>query len=68
MAYDARGVAYARKGGLDQAISDFSEAIRLNPKLAKGYSDRASAYLLKNDPDRAPAKRSTLLPNLPLHI
>jgi tetratricopeptide (TPR) repeat protein len=51
--YANRGAAYARKGDLDHAIADFSEAIRLDPKLAAGYHNRGNAYQAKSDFDRA---------------
>ena len=43
-AYHNRGVAKAKLGRFEAAIVDFTEAIRLNPKWAKAYRDRSSAY------------------------
>jgi tetratricopeptide (TPR) repeat protein len=37
------------KGDYDKAVADFSAVIRLNPKLARAYSDRGEAYRLKGD-------------------
>jgi tetratricopeptide (TPR) repeat protein len=46
------GVHYFR-GNYDQAIADYTEAIRLNPQYATAYYNRGSAYRDKNDYDRA---------------
>lgn len=40
MAYAQRGAAYAHQGELDRAISDLSEAIRLNPRMLEAYVNR----------------------------
>ncbi len=47
--------AYAAKdaGDFDQAISDYSEAIRLKPDDAIAYNNRGNAFLAKGDNDRA---------------
>ena len=42
--YYNRGVAHLRKGQNDQAISDFSMAILLNPKFVMAYNNRGLAY------------------------
>src|ERR1700722_19344142 len=34
LAYNNRGIAYADKGDLDRALSDYTAAIRLDPRLA----------------------------------
>lgn len=39
----ARGVSYRRLGKYGEAVTDFSEAIRLNPRHASAYNDRAHA-------------------------
>ena len=41
------------KGDYDKAIADFTEAIRLNPKIAKAYNNRGLAYENKGDYDKA---------------
>jgi tetratricopeptide (TPR) repeat protein len=40
---------------LDNAISDYTQAIRLNPKLAKTYYDRGLAYQAKAEKSKAEA-------------
>lgn len=45
--YVVRGRALAEKKDIDRAISDFSEAIKLDPKLATAYYNRAG--VLHND-------------------
>ncbi|MBM3552764.1 MAG: tetratricopeptide repeat protein [Alphaproteobacteria bacterium] len=48
-----RGGAYVRIANYDYAITDFDEAIRLDPKHADGYIGRALAYSRKSNYDRA---------------
>lgn len=43
-AYNTRGMIRLGKGDLDLAIADFTEAIRLNPKLAVAYDNRGAAW------------------------
>ncbi len=51
--YRKRGDDYAGKGEYDRAISDYDEAIRLNPQDAVAYYSRGFAYHYKNNQDRA---------------
>jgi len=46
-AYLKRGVAYASKGQHDQAISEFTKALEINPRYAPAYSSRGVAYTAK---------------------
>jgi hypothetical protein len=39
-----RGIIYRDKGDTHRAIADFTEAIRLNPKLAGLFVNRGLAY------------------------
>ena len=48
-----RGYVYARKGELDKAIADFTEAIRLDAEDGEAYFQRALAYARKKDMDQA---------------
>ena len=41
-AYYNRGFAYEEKGEHDQAIADYTEAIRLKPDYAEAYYNRGS--------------------------
>jgi len=52
-AYNARGAAYFAKDDFDGAIADYSEAIRLDPKITQAHKDRGLAYSAKGDLDRA---------------
>jgi lipoprotein NlpI len=52
-AYGNRCWAYSDKGDPDRAITDCSEAIRLDPKLANAHLNRGKAYSDKGDFDRA---------------
>ena len=45
--YSNRGAAYANKKQYDEAISDYSRAIELNPGYATAYYNRAIAYANK---------------------
>ena len=49
MAYNNRGVAYARLGNHYSAIEDYNQAIKLNPNFAMTYSNRGVAYARLND-------------------
>ena len=46
-AYAERGAAYGRLGEMDRAISDLTEAIRLNPRSVWPYINRSVAYRSK---------------------
>jgi tetratricopeptide (TPR) repeat protein len=51
--YFYRATAYLRKGDKDHALTDYSKAIQLNPKLAKAYNNRGIIYRDKGDEDQA---------------
>jgi WD40 repeat protein/tetratricopeptide (TPR) repeat protein len=51
--YDNRGTAYINKHDYDNAIADFNEAIKLDPKYAQAYQNRGDAFAAKNDYTRA---------------
>ena len=53
MPYNNRGFAYKVTGDLDRSIADYTQAIQLNPKLAKAYSNRCWAYFSKGNTDQA---------------
>jgi tetratricopeptide (TPR) repeat protein len=48
-----RAIEYANKGDQDRALSDYGEAIRLDPKYAPAYNARGNAWIFKGDIDRA---------------
>jgi lipoprotein NlpI len=53
IAYLNRGLEYFDIGYYDQAISDYSASIALNPKNADVFNNRGNAYHAKRDYDRA---------------
>src|SRR5262249_54047897 len=53
VAYDKRGMAFASKREYDTAITDYNEAIRLDPTLAAAFNHRGNAHYAKGDDDRA---------------
>ena len=52
-AYLDRGKAYRNKGDLDKAIADYTEAIRLNPKLTGAFGCRGLAFEKRGDFNQA---------------
>ena len=61
VAHQNRGAAYLRKGQLQKAIEDFTQAIALQPGYADAYNNRANAYWRMGNKDKALAD----LDNLP---
>ncbi len=57
LAYNERGLAYFDSNNLEQAITDFSTAIDINPDFAVAYYNRGRAY----DLEQALADFSTAL-------
>ncbi len=53
VAFTNRGLAYKRKGQLDRAIADYSEAIRLKPDDAQVFNNRGNAYYYDGQLDLA---------------
>ena len=51
--HNNRGFDYCQIGQYDQAISDFSKAIEINPRLAHAYNNRGATYLYKGQYDQA---------------
>lgn len=48
-AYGNRGYYYKRNNRIPEAISDFSEAIKLKPNDSRNYFNRALTYMMTND-------------------
>jgi lipoprotein NlpI len=51
--YVSRGFEYKNKRGLDRAIADFDQAVRLDPKNSDVYTVRGMAWEAKGDFERA---------------
>ncbi|MBI3704001.1 MAG: tetratricopeptide repeat protein [Rhizobiales bacterium] len=52
-AFINRGMVYSAKGEYDRAITDYNQAIKLNPSSSKAYNNRANAYYRKGEYARA---------------
>ena len=50
VAYVNRARSYSDKKDYDRAIADYSEAIKLDPRLATAYNLRGLAYLKQARP------------------
>jgi hypothetical protein len=50
-----QGDAYVEQGQWDEAITEYSKAIELDPELAEAYSSRGYAYVCKLELDKAMA-------------
>jgi tetratricopeptide (TPR) repeat protein len=51
--YVNRGVGHSRQGELDQAIADYTQALKLDPKLAVAYRNRGRDHAALGQHDRA---------------
>jgi tetratricopeptide (TPR) repeat protein len=61
VAFNNRGLALYERGDHARAIDDFTEAIRLDGKLARAYYNRALAHLARGDEDAAQVDRERAL-------
>ena len=53
VAYNTRGVVYAKLGQFSNAIDDFSHSIELDPRFSGAYTNRALAYRQEKKDDLA---------------
>jgi tetratricopeptide (TPR) repeat protein len=60
-AFNNRGLAYQAKSDNEQAIADFTEAIRLEPKFAHAFYNRSTVYQSEDDFDHAIAGYSKVI-------
>jgi tetratricopeptide (TPR) repeat protein len=51
--YNDQGLEALKKNQYDQAITDFNQAIKLNPKFDLAYNNRGFAYYSKKNYDKA---------------
>ena len=63
-----RGIAWFSKGDYDQAIADYSEAIRIDPNCAYAYAERGATSLFKGDYDKAIADCNEAIGLDPKHV
>src|SRR5690242_10315007 len=49
--YYNRAIAYRQKGDLDNALSDYNDAIKINPKHARAFNNRGTINKEKGDLD-----------------
>ncbi|NEQ69699.1 MAG: tetratricopeptide repeat protein [Symploca sp. SIO2D2] len=59
--YYNRGNTYHQKGELDQAITDYTEALNINLEYAEAYNNRGIAYRKKGELDQAIADANRAL-------
>ncbi len=52
-AYSNRGLVSYSKGLYDQAISDYTKALEINPRFAGAYYNRAFSYFRKGEYERS---------------
>ena len=52
-AYNDRGAAFAEAGHYDEAITDYTRALEIEPKHAEFYNNRGAAYREKGQYDQA---------------
>ncbi len=67
--YNARGLAYAKKGNFIQCIQDCTKALDLNPGYLEAYNNRGLEYAAKGDLDEAISDFGKIImynPNIPL--
>ena len=43
--YYKRGLSFHKEGKYDQAITNYTKAIEINPRLAQAYTNRGAVYL-----------------------
>jgi tetratricopeptide (TPR) repeat protein len=53
LAYNNRATEFGARGETDNAIEDFTAALRYDPKFAKAYDNRGIAYISKGMADQA---------------
>ena len=63
--FAVRGWAYRERGDYDEAITDFTRAIELDPNSPLFYRDRGIARYLNGDYDRAIADYDTVIASSP---
>ncbi|MDI6788600.1 MAG: protein kinase family protein, partial [Planctomycetota bacterium] len=65
--YYNRGIAYEKKGNEEQALADYTEAIRTNPNLPEPYDNRSALYAKRGDYREAIADGEMFLKLAPNH-
>lgn len=53
MAYNYRGIAFAKKNQLEEALADFTSAIRFDANKVEAYNNRGNVLQKRSDWDRA---------------
>jgi tetratricopeptide (TPR) repeat protein len=53
--FHSRGLAYYAKAEYDRAISEFDQAVQLDPNFSDAYGERGNAYYQKNELELATA-------------
>ena len=63
-----RGIAYIKKGMLEQAIVSFSEAIEADPDYANAYCNRGAVYYYKDEYEKAIVDYNVAVKLDPRHV
>ena len=68
VAYNIRGSAYTRRGDLDLAVDDFTNAMRRDPRSLAAYYNRGNVYIKQEKFDQAIADFSRAISLQPDHV
>ena len=63
MSYAVRGSIHFARKNYDAALTDYDEAVRLDPRFGDAYLRRGQTWIAKRDPDRALADFALALKN-----
>lgn len=68
MAFNNRAIAFEEKRDYDQAIADFTDAIRLAPDYSRAFYNRGTVYSARQDYEHAIADYSEAIRLNPVYV